>query len=94
MSSKKFPQSIITDLKKQGATKITLFGSYARNQQKKKSDLDLIVEFKPKKSFLELVRIERELSENNGIKIDLLTKKSISPHILKSIKDDMKVIYG
>jgi len=87
-------RAIITNLKKYGAQRITLFGSYARNEHTKQSDCDLIVDFKPKKSFLELVQIERELSEKSGVKIDLLTRKSLSPRIMNNIKNDMEVIYG
>jgi hypothetical protein len=39
------------------------------------------VEFSERKSLPELVRIERELSEALGIKVDLLTEKSISPYL-------------
>jgi predicted nucleotidyltransferase len=51
------------------------------------------VEFSERKSLLELVRIERELSEVLGIKVDLLTEKSISPYLIDTIKREMKVIY-
>lgn len=80
-------------LTKEGAKKIALFGSYARKQQKTNSDIDILVEFKKRKSFLDLVRIERELSKKAGVKIDLLTEKSVSPLIIGNIKKDMEVIY-
>jgi len=53
-----------------------------------------MVEFSERKSLLELVRIERELSEILGIKVDLLTEKSISPYLIDSIRKEMEVIYG
>ncbi len=93
MKRDKLMKAIVMGLRKQGAKKIALFGSYARNQENRKSDLDIIVEFKKKKSFLDIVRIERELSEKLGVKIDLLTEKSISPLIIDNIKKDMEVIY-
>jgi len=40
------------------------------------------------------VRIERELSEELGIKVDLLTENSISPYLIDTIKREMKMIYG
>jgi hypothetical protein len=52
------------------------------------------VEFSERKSLLELVRIERELSEVLGIKVDLLTEKSISPYLIDTIREQMEVIYG
>jgi len=55
---------LISILKKHGAKKIEIFGSYARGEQKKASDLDLIVEFEKRKSLLELVEIEQELEDH------------------------------
>jgi predicted nucleotidyltransferase len=60
----------------------------------KNSDIAVIVEFSVKKSLLELVRIERELYEVLGIKVDLLTEKSISPYLTDIVKQQMEVIYG
>ena len=54
MTSKKLTSKIIIEkiekekkeLKEKGVTKIGLFGSYAKNKQKQKSDIDFLVEFK------------------------------------------------
>lgn len=86
-------EKIAQVLKNKGARKIAIFGSYARNEQKPGSDIDIIVEFSGRKSLLELVRIERELSEILGIRVDLLTEKSISPYLIDSIKKEMESIY-
>ena len=59
-----------------------------------KSDIDILVEFSERKSLLDLVRIERELSVALSIKVDLLTEKSISPYLIDRIKSEMEVIYG
>ena len=61
-----------------------------RNQ---KSDTDILVEFSERKSLLDLVGIEQELSEALGVKADLLTEKSISPYLIDRIKKEMEVIY-
>jgi len=54
-----------------------LFGSYSRGEQKEKSDIDFLASFSKRKSLLDLIRIERELSEILGIKVDLVTEKSL-----------------
>jgi len=87
-------EKITQALKVQGAIKIAVFGSYAIEEEKPGSDIDIIVDFSERKSLLELVRIERELSEVLGIKVDLLTEKSISPYLIDKIKEQMEVIYG
>ena len=75
------------------ARKIAIFGSYARGEGRPDGDIDILVEFSERKTLLELVRIERELSELLGIKVDLLTEKSISPYLIDKIKREMEVIY-
>ncbi|MCG2737730.1 MAG: nucleotidyltransferase family protein [Candidatus Methanoperedenaceae archaeon] len=86
-------KKIISLIKKHGAKKIAVFGSYARGKEKPQSDIDILVEFSERKSLLELVGIEQELSDILGIKVDLLTEKSISPYLIGRIKKEMKVIY-
>jgi predicted nucleotidyltransferase len=75
-----------------GAKKITLFGSYARNEGKKGSDIDVIVDFGEPKSLLELVEIEQDASKKLGVKLDLLTEKAVSPYIAGRI--ERVVLYG
>jgi hypothetical protein len=87
-------EKIAQALKEQGATKVAIFGSYARREERPESDIDVIVEFSERKSLLEMVKIERELSETLGIKVDLLTEKSISPYLIDIVKQQMEVIYG
>ncbi len=85
-------EKISSFLKNEGATKVAVFGSYARGEEKKGSDIDVLVEFSETKGLLALVRIERELSEFLGIKVDLLTEESISPYLIDKIKNEAKVI--
>ena len=87
-------KKLIHILKKHGAKKIAIFGSYARGKQKETSDLDVIVEFKKRKSLLELVGIEQELEDALGIKVDLLTRASISPYLIERIEKESKVLLG
>jgi predicted nucleotidyltransferase len=70
-----------------------LFGSVARGYAKRKSDVDVMARFSKRKSLLDLVRIEREMSEALGQEVDLLTEASISPHLRDRIFDEMTVLY-
>ena len=94
MDKRKIFEGITRELKNRGASKIAVFGSYVRGEERPESDIDIIVEFSERKSLLDLVRIERELSEFLGLKVDLLTEKSISPYMIDSIREEMEVIYG
>lgn len=84
---------VVSILTKYNVKTIGIFGSYARGVQRPDSDLDVLVNFKERKGLLTLVRIERELSETIGVKVDLLTEQSISPYLIDRIKSEMKVIY-
>ena len=71
-------------LKRQGVVKAALFGSAARGDMKKKSDIDILVKFGERKSLLDLVRIQFMLEDKLGRKVDLLTYKSVHP-LLKDV---------
>lgn len=94
MNREEIFKKIIKFLKREGAKKISVFGSYVRGEEKAESDIDIIVEFSERKSLLDIVGIEQALSEKLGLKVDLLTEKSISPYIIDRIKEEMKVIYN
>ena len=71
-----------------------VFGSMARGESTKQSDVDLLVRFSRPKGLLAMVRLERELSEAIGRKVDLLTEAAVSPYIRDRILNDLVVIYG
>lgn len=85
--------TLIPILRRYGAIKIGIFGSFARGEQTSKSDLDLLVDFSDSKSLLTLVRIKRELSEALGIDVDLLTEASISPYLIDNIRAEQRIVY-
>lgn len=91
--SEEIERRVVEILRKYHPTRIGIFGSYARGEAVPGSDLDVLVEFKERKSLMTLVRIERELSEALGVKVDLLTEAAISPYMIESIKSEMKVVY-
>jgi hypothetical protein len=84
---------LVSILRNHDASRISVFGSYSRGEAGPESDLDVLVNFSTRKSLLSLVRIERELSVELGIKVDLLTEGAISPHLIDSIKSDSRVLY-
>ena len=67
---------------------LEVFGSYVRREQSKNSDLDLLVTFSKTPSLLKFIRLENELSDALGIKVDLVMKDSLKPHIGQRILHD------
>ncbi len=72
---------------------VGIFGSQAREEGNDQSDIDLLVRFSKRKSLLKVVRLERELSEALGEKVDLLTEAALSPYLRDKIMRDLRVIY-
>ena len=85
---------IITTLKDFDPIRIGIFGSYARNEQKKNSDIDILVKFNKGITLLQLIRIENELSEKLGIKVDLVTEGALTnAKLKKAINEDLEIIF-
>ena len=94
MSNQEIQDIIIQFLRDFDPEYIGIFGSYSRNESNSSSDLDLLVKFENSISLLQLIRIENELSEKIGIKIDLVTEGAIKNEtIRRSIQSDLNVIY-
>ena len=81
--------------KKFGVTKIGLFGSFARREQTKKSDVDVLVDFAPGyatlHNFIGLSEYLEALFKRN---VDLLTEPSLSDLIRPYIEQDVIWIEG
>ena len=94
MTNSPFDVSRMSDICRQNdVSMVGVFGSMARGEAKKKGDIDLIVRFSKRKSLLALVRLERELTEALGKKVDLLTEAAISPYLRERILKEMQVVY-
>jgi uncharacterized protein len=64
---------------------LLIFGSYVRGRQRKRSDLDILVEFSEAPSFFEFLALERYLSNLLGVKVDLVMKEALKPAIGKHV---------
>ena len=88
----KLKPKIVKILKKKGIKKAVIFGSFARGEQKKNSDIDILIE--PTKGMgLEFVGLKLELEDNLDKKIDLITYKSIHPMLKERIlREEIRLI--
>ncbi len=86
---KKILQNQKPDLEKRfHIKKIGVFGSYIRNEQKKRSDVDILVDFS-KPIGLDFIELGYYLEDILGIKVDLVTpraiRKQMKPTILREV---------
>ena len=73
---------------------VGIFGSYARGEETKRSDLDLLVSFSRPVTFFDIIDIENKIAKRIKIrKVDLVTKGALHPYIKKHVKKDLKVLY-
>ncbi len=68
---------------------IGVFGSFVRGEQKKKSDIDILVEFKETVDFFEFLDLEEYLESLLEIKVDLATKRALKPLIKDKILNEV-----
>lgn len=94
MSDEQLHKTIVEYLKDYKPERIGLFGSYARGDNSEDSDIDILIKFQETCTLFQLVRIENELSELIGRKVDLVTEGAIrNERIRRSIQQDLQVIF-
>ena len=70
-------------------SEIGLFGSFVRGEQTKKSDLDILVEFKKAPDLFKFLELEEDLENYLKIKVDLVRKKAIREELRKNILNEL-----
>ncbi len=70
-------------------SEIGFFGSYARNEQRDDSDLDVLVTFEEPVTLFDLVRLENELTSELGVDVDLVTRDSLKPQVESRVQNDV-----
>lgn len=86
---------IIPILRKHGVVHASIFGSYARGDYKKNSDIDILVEFQQgmKRSLLDIVELKQCMEDDTGRTIDIVTKNGLHQEIQKYVyKDIIQII--
>ncbi len=84
---------ILPVLRRNTVSRAGIFGSFARGESTAKSDLDLLIAFKGKKSLLDLIHLQMELEDVLKKKVDVLTYKSLHPLLKERIlNEEMKIL--
>ena len=68
-----------------GAMNVRLFGSRARENADKESDIDLLVDMQPGHSLLDLIAIKQDLEEKLAVQVDVLTEAGLSPYMREQV---------
>jgi len=73
-------------------SKIGIFGSVIRNEQHKRSDVDILVDFDGTISAFQFIDLKEELSNKLGAKVDLVSQKALKPRIGKHILAEVQYV--
>jgi uncharacterized protein len=72
--------------------KLGIFGSYARNEQREDSDLDILVTFEEVPGLFQYIALENLISDSLGIKVDLVMEDALKPTIKERILNEVLLI--
>ena len=72
--------------------KLWVFGSFVRQEQSKKSDIDLLVDFAEGASLFDLIGLGLFLEEKLGHKVDVVSKRALRKEIKDSVFKEMVAI--
>ena len=85
--------SILRVTRKHGARNVSVFGSFARNEQRTSSDVDLLVDFPAGTTLLDHVGLIVELEETLKRKVDVLTYDGISRYLRDRILSEARPLF-
>lgn len=76
-------------LARHGVKNARLFGSVARGEDHKGSDVDLLVQFAPGTSLFTVLRIQDELETILGVKVDLVPEGGLKERVRERVQPDL-----
>jgi len=77
--------AILRIARKHGARNIRIFGSVARKEADKDSDIDFLVDMEPGRSLFDIGGLLIDLQELLHCKVDVVTEKGLSERIRNSV---------
>lgn len=73
-------------------SKVLLFGSCARKEERSDSDIDFLVDFKPEATLFDHVHMRDALSELFGTKVDVVSSRGLDPYVAPFVLKDAVVL--
>lgn len=97
LSKKNIKEEIMSNsllMRQYGISKIGLFGSYSRHEQKKGSDIDILVDFQQDKETFDNFMAVCDLLDSifKGYKVEVVTLGGLSPYIGPHILNEVEYV--
>ena len=74
------------------AIKVRVFGSVSRGDDSPDSDIDLLVDFAPEASLLDLIGLQQDAELLLGRPVDVVTPSSVSPFLRERILAEARLL--
>ncbi len=75
-----------------GVQRLGLFGSYVRDKQSKKSDIDILVKFKHDIDLFDFIDLREYLEKQLNAKVDLVMESALKPNLGKRILAEVEYV--
>src|SRR5665647_3734866 len=75
-----------------GVRRLGLFGSYVKNQQRKKSDVDILVQFNREIDLFDFIDLREYLESQLNTKVDLVMESALKPNLGKRILAEVEYV--
>lgn len=75
-----------------GVERLGLFGSYVREEEKRRSDIDLLVSFRRDIDLFEFLDLKEFLQKRLHHKVDLVMESALKPAIGKRIRAEVEYV--
>jgi predicted nucleotidyltransferase len=78
-------EQILDIARRHGARRVQVFGSLARDESGRDSDVDFLIELEPGKTLLDIIAMKQDLEDLLERKVDVVTERAVSPYIRDEI---------
>lgn len=75
-----------------GVRRLGLFGSYVKNQQRKQSDVDILVQFSRDIDLFDFIDLREYLESQLNTKVDLVMESALKPNLGKRILAEVEYV--
>lgn len=90
---KNYRTTITSILKQYGVKKASIFGSHARGDNVKQSDVDLLIDLPEGMSLLKLADMKMDIEEHIQKEVDIATYRSIHPLLKEQVLQEQVILY-
>lgn len=91
--AKKIIKKHQSDLSDLGVYSLAVFGSTARNQRTKKSDVDILIDFDATRGLFGYVDLKDYLESILHCKVDLVTREALHPALKENILREARQVF-